>query len=89
MLGALVLVAGLFFADSIGVVLRLLPPSVLGVILAVGGLELAVGTASGGGDRGDRYVMVLTAGPSIWNMGVGYAAGLALWHAHRRGWLRA
>jgi len=33
--------------------------------------------------------MLLTAGVSMWNMGAGYLAGLVLWHAFRRGWLRA
>jgi hypothetical protein len=32
--------------------------------------------------------MLLTAGISLWNMGVGYLAGLALWHALQREWLR-
>ena len=30
-----------------------------------------------------------TAGVSLWNMGVGYVAGLVLWHAYQRGWLKA
>jgi len=38
--------------------------------------------------KADRYVVILTAGIAIWNMGVGYVAGLLLWHAFRRGWLR-
>jgi len=25
----------------------------------------------------------------MWNMGVGYLTGLALWYAFQRGWLRA
>jgi hypothetical protein len=36
-----------------------------------------------------RYVMLLTAGVSLWSMGVGYVAGMILWHAYRRGWLKA
>jgi hypothetical protein len=32
--------------------------------------------------------MLLTAGVSIWNMGAGYLAGLLLWYALDRGWLR-
>lgn len=35
-LGALILVTGLFLANSIGVFLRLLMPSVLGVVLPFG-----------------------------------------------------
>jgi len=33
--------------------------------------------------------MLLTTGVSMWNMGVGYLAGLALWYAFQRTWLRA
>jgi hypothetical protein len=52
-----------------------------------------VGT--GGWDAGnhtrkeERYVMLLTAGVAMWNMEVGYVAGLVLWHAYQRGWLNA
>ena len=88
-LGAVILISGLFFADSIGVFLRLLPPSVLGVILAFGGLELSAGALGSAADKRDRYVTLVTAALAIWNMGVGYAAGLLLWHAYARGWLHA
>ena len=33
--------------------------------------------------------MFLTAGVSTWNMGVGYLAGLLLWYAFQRRWLKA
>jgi hypothetical protein len=33
-------------------------------------------------------VSVLTAGVSMWNMGVGYVTGFVLWHAYQRGWLK-
>jgi MFS superfamily sulfate permease-like transporter len=87
-LGALLLAAGLFLADSIGLVLRLIPPAVLGVILCFGGLELVAGGQGGDRPKGDRYVMLFTAGVSMWNMGAGYLGGLVLWHALRRGWVR-
>lgn len=62
---------------------------VLGVILIFGGLELAAGVQAHHSEKADRYVMLLTAGLSQWNMGVGYVAGLVLWHAYQRGWLKA
>jgi len=37
---------------------------------------------------GDRYVMALTAGVALWNMGVAYLAGMLLWVAQERGWVR-
>jgi len=88
-LGAIVLFIGLFLGDSVTLLFRLFPRALLGVILLFGGLELASGTIGGNTlQKGDRYVLLLTAGVSLWNMGVGYLAGLALWHALQREWLR-
>jgi hypothetical protein len=89
MLGVFVLFTGLFLADSVAVLFKLFPPSLLGVILLFGGLELAAGTHDEGHTKEDRYVMLLTAGVCMWNMGVGYLAGLILWHAYQRGWAKA
>jgi MFS superfamily sulfate permease-like transporter len=88
MLGILVLFVGLFFADSVETLFKLFPPSLLGVILMFGGLELAAGVRAGSAEKTDRYVMVFTAGVAMWNMGAGYLAGLALWHALQRNWVR-
>jgi predicted benzoate:H+ symporter BenE len=87
MLGGILIVSGLFLADSVAAFLGLVPRAVLGVILLLGGLELALGAARGVEERGDGYVMMLTAGVGMWNMGAGYLAGLALCHAYRRRWL--
>ena len=54
-----------------------------------GGLELAAGVQGNHTRKEERYVMLLTPGVSMWNMGVGYVAGLVLWHAYQRGWLKA
>jgi MFS superfamily sulfate permease-like transporter len=85
MMGALLLVVGLFLADSVGTLLRLFPLSVLGVILLVGGLELATGMLPTAVTRNDRAVTLLTAAVSMWNMGAGFLAGLVLWYAHGAG----
>lgn len=87
-LGGLVLVAGLFFADSIGTLFRLFPPGLLGVILMFGGLELAAGVQTSNLGKADRYVMAFTAGVALWNMGAAYIGGLVLWYGLQRGWLR-
>jgi hypothetical protein len=68
---------------------KLFPPSLLGVILLFGGLELAAGAHDEVRRKEDRYVMLLTAGVAMWNMGAGYLAGLALWYAYQRGWVKA
>jgi MFS superfamily sulfate permease-like transporter len=88
-LGIIVLCTGLFFADSVATMFKLFPPALLGAILMFGGLELAAGAQGNHFPKGDRYVMLLTAGVSMWNMGAGYLAGLFLWHAFQRGWLKA
>jgi MFS superfamily sulfate permease-like transporter len=89
MLGSVVLCIGLFFADSVATLFKLFPQALLGVILMFGGLELAAGVQGNASQKENRYVMLPTAGVSMWNMGVGYLAGLALWHAYQRGWLKA
>jgi MFS superfamily sulfate permease-like transporter len=80
-LGVIVLIIGLFLAESVATLFKLFPPSFLGVILLFGGLELSAGGYGDSGSKGDRYVTLLTAGVSMWNMGAGYLAGLVLWHA--------
>jgi MFS superfamily sulfate permease-like transporter len=88
-LGALVLFVGLFLGDSVATLFRLLPRSLLGVILLFGGLELASGVEANNLQKEDRYIMLLTTGVSMWNMGVGYLTGLILWYAFQWKWLRA
>ena len=59
------------------------------MILLFGGLELASGVKANNLQKEDRYVMLLTTGVSLWNMGAGYVSGLILWYAFQRGWLKA
>jgi hypothetical protein len=87
-LGVLILVAGLFFADSIGTLFKLFLPALLGVIVMFGGLELAAGIQASNLSKADRYVMAFTAGTALWNMGAAYLGGLALWYGFQRRWLR-
>jgi MFS superfamily sulfate permease-like transporter len=87
-LGVLLLIGALFFADSVRTVFRLFPVPVLGVILFFAGIELAVGLNGEAFSRSERTVLVVTAGIALWNMGVAYVAGLLLHHAARRGILR-
>jgi MFS superfamily sulfate permease-like transporter len=88
-LGSLVLFAGLFLGDSIQTLFKVFPSALLGVILLFGGLELASGVQGGHQSKEDRYVLLLTAGISLWNMGAAYAEGLLLGWAFQRGWLKA
>lgn len=86
-LGSLVLFVGLFLADSVAILFKFFPPVILGVILFFGGLELAGGVRGDGNGKDHRYIVYLTAGLSMWNMGVGYLAGLLLAFACERKWL--
>jgi MFS superfamily sulfate permease-like transporter len=87
-LGVLLLIGALFFADSVRTLFRLFPVPVLGVILFFAGIELAVGLNGEAFSRSERTVLVVTARIALWNMGVAYVAGLLLHHAARRGILR-
>jgi MFS superfamily sulfate permease-like transporter len=88
-LGSLILFTGLFLGDSVATLFKVFPRALLGVILLFGGLELASGVKANNLEKEDRYVMLLTTGVSMWNMGAGYLTGLALWYAFQKGWLKA
>ncbi len=79
-MGVIVLVLGLFFSDSVATIFKFFPPSILGVILFFTGLELASISRDIGSKRSDVYIMLVTAGLAMWNMGVAYLAGLALYY---------
>jgi MFS superfamily sulfate permease-like transporter len=87
-LGVALLAVALFFSESVAVLFRLFPPAVLGVILLLGGLELAGAKGSEQFEGWERVVMVLTAGLSLVNVGVGYAVGIVLYYACARGLVR-
>jgi hypothetical protein len=86
-LGGLVLFVGLFLADSVATLFKVFPPAILGVILLFGGLELAANVKGNSADRQERYILYLTAGLAMWNMGVAYLVGLLLAFACERKWV--
>jgi len=83
-LGIIILVLGLFFSDSVATLFRIFPPAILGVILFFTGLELASISRDIGSKRSDVYIMLVTAGLAMWNMGVAYLAGLVLYYGVER-----
>ena len=87
-LGIIVLVLGLFFSDSVAMIFKFFPPSILGVILFFTGLELASMVRDIGSKRSDVYIMLVTAGFAMWNMGVAYLAGLVLYYGVEKGVLK-
>jgi len=79
-LGIIVLILGLFFSDSVATIFKFFPSSILGVILFITGLELASMVRDIGSKRSDVYIMLVTAGLAMWNMGVAFLAGVLLYY---------
>lgn len=77
-LGGVFIIAALFFSSSIISLLNIFPESILGVVLFFAGLELAVSARDVGPNKNAFYILLVTAGFSIWNIGVGFIAGLIM-----------
>ncbi len=84
MLGTLLVLLGLFFSESVALLLSIFPAQVLGVILLFAGIELARSSFTVGRERTGLFVMLLTAGLAMWNMGWAFLAGIAVYYAIRR-----
>jgi MFS superfamily sulfate permease-like transporter len=76
-LGTLLVGAALFFAGAVETGLALFPAPILGVILFVAGSQLALGVCDGWQQKDDRFVLIVVAALSIWNVGVAFLFGLA------------
>jgi len=87
-LGGMLLIAALFFSDSVLLLLQLLPESILGVVLFITGVQLAIGCGGLGESRGERFVTLATAGFAIWHVGIAFLVGVGSAWLLRRGWLR-
>lgn len=83
-LGVIVTFIGLFLSDSVTLIFGMIPQAILGVILLFTGLELASTIKDIGTKKEDVYVMLLTAGIAVVNMGVAFLAGVSLYYAIRR-----
>ena len=77
-LGVILVTIGLCFSSSVLLLFNIFPSSVLGVILFFAGLELAVSARDVGSEKSDFYTLLVTAGFSLWNMGIGFIAGLVM-----------
>lgn len=78
-LGTLLVIMALWLGDSVVTLLALFPASVLGVILFLAGAQLALGVGRFGGGRPTRMVALVTTAFALWNVGVAFVAGVALW----------
>lgn len=87
-LGGLLLLLGLFFSNSVLLLFGMISSCVLGVIMFFAGIELAMSARDAGPEKKDFYVMLITAGFSLWNVGIGFLVGLAVQALVRRGALK-
>ena len=88
MLGFIVLLTGLFLSDSVSLIFQVFPRSILGVILFFAGVELALVVKDVRLKKQNLFVLLITAGTAMWNMGVAYLAGLLLYYGLQRRWLK-
>jgi MFS superfamily sulfate permease-like transporter len=83
-MGALLLVLGLFFGSAVQLLFQLFAAPVLGVMLFLAGVQLARG-AAWPAERDARWVLLAAAAVSLWNVAAGLLAGIALhWLLRRR-----
>src|SRR6185437_14165467 len=87
-LGVLLLLCAFFFSGSIQLVFELFARPVLGVILFLTGAQLALGSCDFSKHEGERFITLVTAAFSIWNVGLAFVVGIALAQIEKRGWLR-
>ena len=87
-LGVIVLLTGLFLSDSVALLLQIFPRPILGVILFFAGVELALVVKDIKLKKQNLFVLVVTAGTAMWNMGVAYLAGLMLYYGLQRRWFK-
>jgi len=87
-LGVIVLLTGLFLSDSVALLFQIFPRSILGIILFFAGLELALVIRDIQLKKETLYVLLVTAGIAMWNMGVAYLAGLVLYYGIQRRWIK-
>jgi predicted benzoate:H+ symporter BenE len=87
-LGMIVLLVGLFLSDSVILLFQVFPRPILGVILFFAGVELALVIKDIKLQKQNLFVLLITAGTAMWNMGVAYLAGLILYYGLQRRWIK-
>ena len=83
-LGGALLLLGLCFSNSVLLLFNIIPSCVLGVILFFAGLELAVSARDTDQGKSDFHILLITAGFTMWNVGIGFLAGLVMQEMVRR-----
>jgi Molybdate transporter of MFS superfamily len=88
LLGTVLLVTAFLFSGSVSTLLRLFPTAILGVILFLTGAQLALGACDISKDKGERFVLVITAALAVWNVGIAFVVGMVAHALNKRGLLR-
>jgi xanthine/uracil permease len=86
-LGIVLLATAFVFSGSVATLLRLFPPSILGVILFLTGAQLALGACDVSKDKGERFVMMVTGALTVWNVGIAFLVGVTAYWLNKRGFL--
>jgi MFS superfamily sulfate permease-like transporter len=87
-LGVILCLTALFFSGSVTTLLRVFPTPVLGVVLFLTGAQLALGSCDFGKKKDERFATLVTAGCSVWNVGLGFVLGWLVLAALRRGYVK-
>jgi MFS superfamily sulfate permease-like transporter len=87
-LGAILICLALFLSQSIEQMLGMFPRAVLGVILFLTGAQLSLGSCDFSKNKGERFITLVVAAFSMWNVGLAFVAGLVLAYIARKGRLR-
>jgi MFS superfamily sulfate permease-like transporter len=87
-LGVILLLLALFLSGSVQTLFGILPKAILGVILFLTGAQLALGSSDFSKHKGERFITLVTAAFCIWNVGLGFLAGMVGAYLNKRGWLR-
>lgn len=80
-LGVIILLTALFFSDSVVTLMQVFPRPILGVILFFAGVELALTIHDIELNKQNLFILIITAGTAMWNMGVAYIVGLSLYYS--------
>jgi MFS superfamily sulfate permease-like transporter len=84
-LGTILLLMGIFLSGSVHTIFSVVPHEVLGIILFLTGAQLALGSCDFSKDKGERFATVVTAGLCLWNIGLAFVIGMAVYHLLKRG----
>jgi hypothetical protein len=83
-LGIVLLLVAFLLSGSVGVILAIFPRAVLGVILFLTGAQLALGSCDFSKNKKERFITLVTAALSTWNVGLAFVAGVMLAYLKKR-----